>query len=68
MLPALTPPATMMLRRLCAAAARDAATVAPVLGSCTSRSWVTSIWPCRRIDTDDHSVTSIVAVSRAPED
>ena len=47
-LPTLTPPVTMMLHRLFTAAARNAASVAPMLGSRTRHSSVTSIWAVLR--------------------
>ena len=65
-LPAFTPPVTMMLHRLRTAAARNAATVWSTVPSCTRRLSVTSSCPCRRTDRHGRGVTAIVAVSRAP--
>ena len=65
-LPAFTPPVTMMLQRLFTAAARKLASVASIVPSWISRARLTFSWPCLRIDTHGRGVTDIVAVIRAP--
>ena len=65
-LPAFTPPVTMMLQRLRTAAARKLASVTSIVPSWISLPRVTSSCPCLRSDTHGLGVTDIVAVIRAP--